>query len=452
MARALRQAREALRSMKLPSSYRTFLDHATTIAPSVVVALVPASERLLTVVEAQERLRASDLDIGDFIVESPPTQIDAVWQQTIKVRFEDRAEPLFVTFWLDPRPEEMPLTRRPPPDAETEQEAQRERHIGLATSVPMTDSPAKDLQRQFRVLLALAPDAVEVIDAASTAHHSVAWVRDVATASVPPPPMALFAVHAVQPDDKARGAVWLHTHGLLRCGLVELEIVDVQPDDAGSMGELINAVAPMFLDRGLPDPGQEFAVGAALPLVWMPWEEGLKRVRPGWWSESEEREGPHGLPSGILLTPPKGFLLKRHRSASHYAKVLGDNPVVWISAQETERMSALARERFPRFAALHERLGAQEEDFVFLVKLGLDIDGATGPDDREHLWFRVHAIHGVEFEGTLGNQPYFIARLNEGDRGTHSLAPMSDFSILCEHGQFGPDALVILEGILAEGG
>jgi hypothetical protein len=74
-----------------------------------------------------------------------------------------------------------------------------------------------------------------------------------------------------------------------------------------------------------------------------------------------------------------------------------------------------------------------------LAKIGYVVDGG-GADEREHLWFEVHELHDDCIDGTLLNQPYWIERLNEGDRGSHPLELLSDWSVLTPFGPINPHA------------
>jgi uncharacterized protein YegJ (DUF2314 family) len=436
--------------MELPQSYKLFLASPSKFAPSILEALLPEDAPEPDVASMQRRLQESGLGRVRFEVATDPRQHGAVWRQTVRVAFEGHAEPAKIDLSL------QPVTGGPPPMEGNRWISDEERSTverskwSVSAEMQFGDEPLADYHRQLRVLAAAAPDAPVVVDLASTAVRPGTWVRDVASSSVPPSPLSLFEIHAVGPQGSGNG--WLHTHGLLRCGLVELEMVDVPGEAAETLGELMNTVASAFLDLGLADAGETFSVGAGLDMVWLPWEEGIKHAPAGMWSEQADREQGHSLPSGILFRPPSGLLRKRYGSPVDYQPMVEENPIVWISDAETERMTALSRERFGRFAALQARFGADEENWMFLVKLGLSVDAQHQPRGEaeafEHLWFQVHTIAGDQMDATLINQPYSIARLNEGQRGRHDLAPMSDWTIMCEEGRFGPDTVGQLERLL----
>ena len=337
--------------MKVPEVYESILDDEWAPPPSIMVGALPAGTPEPTVAGMQAQLREADLDITGIEVMSRPQGEGCVWRQTVTARLDGREEPLQFDVWLEstiPTVSEL-ISNDLVTEAERAGAAASEWSLGVSTQ--FGPEPLWDYHRQLQVLAKVVPDAVVVIDPGSAWVAPGAWARDVAASSVPPSPESMYRLHAVS-DEEGRGNGWIHSHGLLRCGLVEVEIVDVPDQATAAMGDLLNGVASVFLDLGMPSPGESFAVGGGLELVWLPWEAGIKHAPKGMWSQEEDRQDGHFLPSGILFTPAKGLLRKRYGSPVKYVRRLEDNPVLWISTSETERMSTLARERLERFVAL----------------------------------------------------------------------------------------------------
>jgi hypothetical protein len=308
---------------------------------------------------------------------------------------------------------------------------------------------AEGFHRQLRALAAVAPETPVFLDVAACTPRPADWLRDAAAQEVPPPPSNLFCVHAVYDENQTARGSWLHTHGLLRCGSVELEMLDVAREHVGLLGNLLNTVAGMFLDAGAPPAGERFFAGRGIELEWRPWQSALSVAPRGSLGGSTDRDDAHDHPSAVLLAPARGikrWLGAKPRSPAVYAALLEDNPVLYVSALETERMSSLARVRVGLFRKLFAAHGSDEDAFKFLVKLGYPMDADAATTEREHLWFVVHGFDGDAVDATLVNAPYHVAHLREGDRGLHALAKMSDWTILSrDHGQFGPDTAVYLE-------
>jgi len=123
------------------------------------------------------------------------------------------------------------------------------------------------------------------------------------------------------------------------------------------------------------------------------------------------------------------------------------DPIFYVSSAETERMQRLARERLPSFLALQSRY-AKNRKWDFHVKLGLATDG-DGDDHTcggaEHLWFDVHGATAKSVDGTLLNQPFRIASLRQGHRGTFDLRLLTDWSIESPRGRYTPESVLQLE-------
>jgi hypothetical protein len=307
--------------------------------------------------------------------------------------------------------------------------------LGVGASIRF--DPLRDYHEQLRVLHALVPDAVAFVDASAFRVRPGLWLREAAATAVPPPAESLWTIHAVH-DRPDGDLLWMHTHGLDRCGVIDLEILEVPRAGKGPMADLLNAAAALFIDLGTPEPRDPLCLGEGIEIVWLPWEKASRR----------QRDPAHAGPRGVLFAPARrrGGGLGR---VTQYASRLEADPVLYVSALQTERMAMLATDRFDRFSRLQARFGARE-GWEFLVELWYEIDGAACDCEREHLWFRVQSIDGEEVDATLVNEPHLIERMRLGDRARHSLERLDDWSILCEHGRFGPDSVVLLERRVGE--
>jgi len=320
----------------------------------------------------------------------------------------------------------------------------------LSVSCTLGNDVLDSLHAQLRLLAALAPDAVAMLDLNALHVKTGDWMRDAASASVPPAPTSFFSVHSVFDHDKK---MWLHTHGLHRMGSIELDIIGVRRREAPALAELINNVARFFLDCGVPLPNTQFHAGNDLPLVWLPWEAALQHVdgSPG---GPADRDADHGGERGILLAPAKESP-ERLEPPRRYASMIEADPIFYLSPAETERMQRLALERLPSFLALQSRF-AKNRKWNFHVKLGFPTDSDADGHDHdhggaEHLWFDVHKATAKSVDGTLLNQPYRIASLREGQRGTFDLRLLTDWSIESPRGRYTPESVLQLERGLVNG-
>lgn len=311
---------------------------------------------------------------------------------------------------------------------------------------------------QLKVLNAIVPEASLVIDFMSFRLLSGKWLNLTATSQIPPSPDYLYALHAVYDEKEEQTEYWFHTHGLLRCGLVELEILNTSTG-AQQMYDLVNHVVKRFLF----DPSKEdekFTAGfdgLDLNLTWIRWEEALKSYPEPILGGLHDREGDnnaHSEPSGVLYAIEDGNLI----SPEIYASTLSNNPILFVSTEETVRMSSLAKERYPYFLDIFYRYIQQskksffqkifnrndtdQNQWSFIVKFGLVVDDANNDTEREHLWFTVISANEKSVEGKLLNQPYWIASLKEGDVKSYPIDILTDWIIYDTEGnQYTPDSI-----------
>lgn len=418
----------------------------TQRTPSQVEAALPKETATLSITGALERLESSDLPLEDIEPADSREVPDTLWEATVTWRRSDG------TSWplrIYARATEQELfgfhVELGRLDSEIA-EAVRSCRYGVGVQCTLEDPVLWHYHAQLRLLHTLAPEAAGVLDVGAARARPATWLSEAASSTVPPHPDNLFSIHGVYEES---GVMWMHTHGLHRCGVIELDALEVDREHTWAIQNLMNAVAKRFIDNGYPEPDDPFAPGQGMEVVWLPVDDALKAFkRPtigGW----DDRDPIHLVDRGVLFVREKGWLWGHHyRSLEKLVPILEDNPLLYVSHTETERAAGLALERLPRFVALHERLG-DHPAFTFLVKLGYAMDGCP-PDEREHLWFQVHALSGDQVEATLLNAPYHVAHLAEGQRGTHSLDRLSDWAILSPAGQFGPDHARIVESLASD--
>jgi uncharacterized protein DUF4026/uncharacterized protein DUF2314 len=316
--------------------------------------------------------------------------------------------------------------------------AMRASRFGVVVRTRFAGEPLAAFHAQLQVLAAAAPELVGLEDVDGWAVRPGAWVLAAAATEVPPVPTSLFTIHVVD----GGGQLWFHTHGLRRCGTVELEALRVRREDGAHVGGLLNTVASLFVEWGLPPAGEPFLVGEDVELGWLPWRFALVALRGVEAGTLADRDEAHRAPSAVLVVPARARG-QRWTDVGAVVLALAGDPLPSRSPMETERAALLARERLPAFRALHARLG-EREGHRFLVKLGWPVDGATD-GTREHLWFEVHAFAGDRVDATCVNAPYAVSSLAEGRRGWFPLEPLSDFSLVTPAGEYGPDTVALLD-------
>lgn len=324
-------------------------------------------------------------------------------------------------------------------------------------SLSFNENPLESFHLQLKILDAIVPDASLVVDFSSFRLLSGKWLKMTAKSQIPPSPDYLYSLHAVYDDNKKKSEYWFHTHGLLRCGCIELEILNISSGPQ-QMYNLINNVVKRFLTDPVKE-SERFTTGfdgLEINLAWIKWEEALNDFPNTILGSLNDREPEHNIhrePSGILFAVEDNNLV----SPEIYVKTLADNPILYISNDETLRMSSLAKERYLYFLELFDKYVSKskgsffrrmfrkkidERKWSFLVKLGLIVDDADNEAEKEHLWFEVNSADKKNITGKLLNKPYWIASLNEGDINTYPVEYLTDWLIYDPDGtSYTPDSI-----------
>ena len=350
-------------------------------------------------------------------------------------------------------------------DEESLQKAMEQEYY-LEVSMYFELDPLTSFHLQLKIMNAIVPDASLAIDFMSYRLLSAKWLNMTAKSAIPPSPDYLYTLHCVYDEENENDnrRYWFHTHGLNRCASVELEILNFK-QGADQMNTLINMTVKKFLTHPAKER-ERFTIGydgMGINLCWLRWEEALKDLPKnmlGGFSDRDEVDNVHAEPSGILFAVEDGNMI----SPEIYAPTLAENPIYYITNEETARMSALAKERFGAFERVFRKeykepekksflknlFGSKKEEeeqpgWTFLVKLGLEVDNPDSGSEKEHLWFDVLSIKGEKIEAKLLNQPYWISGLKEGNINTYPLEVLTDWLIYSPDSTYTSDSIYILE-------
>ena len=311
-------------------------------------------------------------------------------------------------------------------------QAIQEAPAGLTIALEFGREPQESFHLQLKLLQCLTPDMVGIVDFCSERLLSSVWARMTAESVTPPSPTYLYTIQAVQGEN---GDVWLHTHGLNRCGLIELEVLGSDETHYNAHTSILNAMASQAVCRGnLPDEGEPDYIaalpeGEVLVTTWVDWETAVH-----WYDEDTvgglaDRLEDHNQDTGIIFAYPskKDYQDKRFVPLSEIPGSWMENPLFLVTNEETQRMSDLAQERIDFL-----RAGLNMPDCRVLVKVGLDVD----PDRRdeagtstEHIWFRLEKLDGKFLYGELTQEPYYIKKMYKGFKAKIPIRAMTDWSI-----------------------
>lgn len=299
----------------------------------------------------------------------------------------------------------------------------------VSCAVNFNGKAIDDFLFQLKVLHSIVPNPSVVIDFMSWCLLSGEWLKMTAVSLIPPSPDYLYCIHAVNNGDGDNRRYWLHTHGLLRCGSVELEMVDLR-NGAEYLAQLLRVTANLFLEK-IPNENEEFTIGydgLGVKLCWRRWEDVVPTIPEntsgGLNDHKEDGNGMSGEPAGVIFASQEGELC----SPEIYVSTLKKDLLFFITNEETKRMGLMAKERFPILRDTFNQYG-NNSGWTFLVKLGYNTDNETIKNEKEHLWFQLLAIDGDKLYAELINDPYWIKRFKRGEREVHDISHLTDWVI-----------------------
>lgn len=342
----------------------------------------------------------------------------------------------------------------------TEEEKEQILNVKKALNVYMKfeGNPKKCYHLQLKLIYAMIPEMVALCDESAERMLNKKWVELAVKSNVLPAPISLYTVQAVYDENE----VWLHTHGLCRCNLHEIEILGSNKDDSRTHYDLISNYACRLLDEKNPtleDEGNQngeetihlgvFYDDKPIVATSKKWINSLKYYPKDILGGIEDRKDSHNSKTNILFLygSEEDFNKNYLRKPSEFTEKLENNPIFYLSNEETARMSSLARERF----SYVERMLKEKQnckDIGIIIKLGLetiDEDVNLDSENREHIWFEALSMEGDSFKARLTQEPYNIPNLHEGDEGIYSIDYVSDWMIHTENGVISPETVYLLD-------
>ena len=331
---------------------------------------------------------------------------------------------------------------------EEEYEAMINAKVGLTVGMIFSDDRMDSYHLQLKVLDCLVPNKLGLLDFNIEKILSGKWATIAAKSKVPPSPSYLYTIQAISGSEDD---VWLHTHGLNRCGVVEFEILDSTKEYYQSHGDVLDTLAKRVISEGYmvdeEEPYYLVRLNNGLPIVgtWINYTKALEAYNPNIIGGFKDRVNGHNQNTGVfyIYTSQEEEDNKDYKHISVVDEYLADNPVFMISIDETKRMKALAEERIFYFKNM---LGKEEVHGI--MKFGLLVDDEyqnESGDDREHIWFEVKEIKGAKITATLTQEPYYISGIAKDDVMELNIKDMTDWILYTEEGQITPDLVYLLD-------
>ena len=311
--------------------------------------------------------------------------------------------------------------------SEDEKEKIMNAHMALTIVMEFHKDFKQSYHLQLKLAVAMIPNLLGIMDESAEKFMSAAWAIMAANSKVTPGPNNLYTVQAVSGEN---GEVWLHTHGLCRCGLTELEILESDRENYNNHYHLISTYASYLIDKkGDFNPQVDSAYIGVLsnrqPIVvtCVPWTKGLQEYKKLTLGGVNDRKDAHNSKTSLLFIYKSESDEKQHllSKVSEYNDLWGENPIFFISDEETARMKELAIERFN---FVKEQFTKEANKII--IKIGIPVDEG---DNLEHIWFELIELNGERFKAKLTQEPYNVRNMHEGDEAWYCVDDITDWII-----------------------
>lgn len=302
------------------------------------------------------------------------------------------------------------------------------------------DNPKVCFHLQIKIANLLVPDMLALLDESAERIFVSDWVKLTASSKYTPSSKDLFSVQAVNGED---GSVWLHTHGLSRCGITELEILGSHSEVSRNHYNLINSYAMYLIDKTEEHPGGDY-IGRlinGMPIVTtcVSWVDALKYYKNIKNGGKDDRKNGHNSRSSVifLYTSEENENNNVYSKVSEFDSLWGDNPLFFISDEETNRMKNVAIERFEYVKKAHK-----DKENTILLKIGLPLEEKG---KYEHIWFELIEFKKDKFKAKLTQEPYYVNDIHEGDERWFTVDDLTDWIIYTSKSSITPDSAYMLD-------
>lgn len=303
--------------------------------------------------------------------------------------------------------------------------------------------PTADYQMQLRLCDAISAAGSPVIyDANAFLFRTLQDLHHLTVARTPPRIGCLYTVHKV-PDDSGEDMYWLHTHGLERAGVPELELFGVPGKLLHAGCELMEAVAGLWIEYQTPEPDAPFEIGDSLRLMWRPWQAAVTELRGnavGGWAYRREGQGHTGYRAVLTIAPKTPRNGRLGPPLDVLEALTRAETTLFKTVSETRRMAQLARERWGTFGMLFA--SKRPSQWRFAVKLSYPAGNSELAP--EHLWFDVLEIKPGRIQAKLVSVPATVTGLEVGNAAWHLLEQLSDWRIVTEDSVYDPETAAVL--------
>jgi Protein of unknown function (DUF4026)/Uncharacterized protein conserved in bacteria (DUF2314) len=390
--------------------------------------LAPRIEQVLALASATQDVTASRADV--------PAGLDSPW--AVRLTHPTWGDAVVTSPRNAPVPNAELIRWGTPALTDGEREAVGRAEVALLVQATTPERSVlrarKCLLRWLHLLMRL--DGLVAVDHASGVFWSQAMLDDELAHDADLDVESLYTIHAIY-DDKAAEPeyYWLHTHGLAELGAFDIDVVRPSPLLANNIGDPLRALAFAALEGSVTSSTEFFTLGSPGGVVdLVPADDFNAKAAP----EDARLRTHDEFHAGrrAVVCEPRGLfsLFRRRPIPSRFLSNVDGHFVVNFSTASSQLMAGRACKTIDVFQALLAEFGPG--GLPNGLKIGYPT--ASDPTGREHLWFEVHGFEGDRVDATLMNQPFDVPSLQQGQRGSHALADVSDWIVSSPAGPMTP--------------
>ncbi len=234
-------------------------------------------------------------------------------------------------------------------------------------------------------------------------------------------------VEAPEDGDPENRWAWVTTHGLARCGRVELEMLGVPAILTSEAEHVVDGLAALTLETPLPPIGQAMSLGPDILVSLLQCHDAV-----GMLGQQMPGKDNRTIPS-VAIVSPDGATLYPEEALSALRE---GNTVVAKTTRFMARQATLAKSEWKLFLEAAEQIG-ESEHAACMVQVPW-----TNPEDEdspsEYLWFRVTKVEPPRIIGELAHEPKFAVSLPEGHEESLCADDVTDWVVMTPVGPMGP--------------
>lgn len=296
----------------------------------------------------------------------------------------------------------------------------------------------KSYHLQLKIAKAMVPNLIGIIDESSEKILPPKWVKLITETNILPSPNDLYTIQDIYIEEEH----WLHTEGLNRCGITELEILASNQKNYNNHYSLISTYANYLIENKTKEKSTHIGMlnnNQPIVVTSIPWTKGLKEYTNITIGGVEDRKELHNGNTSIIFIykSKKDEKKKKISKIEEYDELWNENTIFFISKKETLRMKKLAIERFNY---IKKEILKKENNI--LIKIGIPSDNQK--DNLEHIWFKLLDIKEEKIKVELIQEPYSNKKIHKGYIEWYKISEITDWLIYTKKFIISPENVYLL--------